>query len=150
MEIRVKRFTSDSDSTLSSVWIDRAFACFGLEDEYREEKVARETRIPKGKYVIGLRTWGGFHTKYSKRFPIFHQGMLQVLDVPGFTEILIHIGNTDEDTAGCLLVGLNAISDYGNMSIGNSRGAYLEFYPQVLAAIKRGEQVTIEYLDHDY
>ena len=149
MHIKVKRFTSDDDTTLSTIWVDKEFQCFGLEDEYREEKVAKETRIPAGEYVIALRTWGGFHTKYSKRFPIFHIGMLQVMEVPGFTSILIHIGNTDEDTAGCLLLGKNAIADKGNMSLGNSRAAYTEFYPKVIDAYNKGQQITIEYLDHD-
>ena len=149
MHIKVKRFTSDDDTTLSTVWIDNNFECFGLEDEYREEKVAKETRIPAGEYKIALRTWGGFHTRYSKKFPIFHEGMLQVLDVPGFTAILIHIGNTDEDTAGCLLIGQNAIGVSGSLSIGSSTRAYQEFYPKVLEAIKKGDKVTIEYLDHD-
>lgn len=149
MRIRVRRFTSDDDTTLSTVWLNNIFECFGLEDEYREDKVAKETRIPKGMYNVTLRTWGGFHVKYSKRFPIFHEGMLQVMDVPGFTSILIHMGNTDDDTAGCLLIGQNAVSDKGFMTIGNSKGAYIEMYQKVLQAIKKGEMVTIEYVDQD-
>ncbi len=31
--------------------------------------------------------------------------MLHIQDVPGFTYILIHTGNTDEHTSGCLIVG---------------------------------------------
>ena len=34
-----------------------------------------------------------------------HKGMLWVRDVPGFEYILIHTGNTDEHTSGCLIVG---------------------------------------------
>lgn len=149
MRILVKRFTSDDDTTLSTIWIDNKFQCFGLEDEYREEKVAKETRIPQGMYKVALRTFGGFHIKYSKRFPIFHEGMLEVVDVPGFTDILIHIGNDDDDTEGCLLVGQSAIGDRGNMTIGNSTGAYREMYQKVLKAIKKGDLVTIQYLNHD-
>lgn len=149
MYIKVERFTSDDDTTLSTIWIDNKFECFGLEDEYREEKVVQKTRIPAGQYHIALRTHGGFHIKYSKRFPIFHEGMLQVMDVPDFNFILIHIGNTDQDTAGCLLVGQSAFSDSGNMSISSSMIAYRLFYAKVLKALKNGRQVMIEYIDHD-
>ena len=53
MLITVDRFKSDDDATLSKVDIDGQFVCFGLEDEYREDKVANETRIPAGRYRIG-------------------------------------------------------------------------------------------------
>ena len=84
-----------------------------------------------------------------KRFPNFHIGMLHVLDVPKFDYILIHCGNTDEHTAGCLLVGdsqeNNQITKNG--FIGKSTQAYKRIYPKIAKAIKNGECVTIEYKD---
>jgi hypothetical protein len=148
MIITVDRFKSDSDATISKVNVDGAFVCFGLEDEYREQKVASETRIPAGRYKVNLRREGGFHTRYAGRFPSFHKGMLHVTGVPGFTFILIHIGNTDEDTAGCLLVGLNAAVDDGELRVTSSKLAYQKFYPMVVDAAERGE-LDIEYLDND-
>ena len=50
MKLFVERFTSDKDATISAIYLDDVFQCFGLEDEYREEKVASETRIPAGSY----------------------------------------------------------------------------------------------------
>ena len=38
------------------------------------EKVYGETRIPAGTYKLKLRTEGGYHQKYSKRFPDIHRG----------------------------------------------------------------------------
>ncbi len=151
MKIKVKRIASDSDATLSTIWVDGEFACFGLEDEYRKDKVAKETRIPAGEYRIGLRTEGGFNSRYAKKFSDFHKGMLQVCDVPGFEYILIHIGNTEEDTAGCLLVGLGAskpANGYGTFSIQSSKSAYSNLYRQVIdAAI--ADDLTILYIDFD-
>jgi len=46
MKITVERFLSDNDSTVSRVLIDATHECFGLEDEFREEKIPGETRIP--------------------------------------------------------------------------------------------------------
>ena len=148
MIITVDRFKSDSDATISKVSVDGRFVCFGLEDEYRDEKVASETRIPAGRYKVGVRREGGFHARYTARFPNFHRGMLHVTDVPGFTFILIHIGNTDEDTAGCLLVGLNAAVDDGELRVTSSKLAYQKLYPMVIDAAERGE-LEIEYLDSD-
>jgi len=81
MEILVDRFISDDDSTVSKVSVEGKFVCFGLEDEYREEKVVGETRIPAGTYKIKLRTEGGHHEKYKKRFPDIHRGMLHLQEV---------------------------------------------------------------------
>ncbi len=148
MEITVDRFVSDDDTTLSRVSIDGVFNCFGLEDEFREEKVAAETRIPAGTYQVGLRTEGGHHNRYAVRFADIHKGMLHILDVPNFTWILIHCGNTDEDTAGCLLVGSQALTDPGEMRITQSVAAYKRFYPLVVDAAAKGE-LTIRFEDND-
>ena len=148
MEILVDRFISDHDTTISRVSIDGKFACFGLEDEYRADKVAGETRIPAGTYRVTLRTEGGHHSKYQRRFPDIHKGMLHLQDVPNFKWILIHCGNTDEDTAGCLLVGSHAITEPGDMSITSSGAAYKRFYPLVADAAANGT-LSISYFDSD-
>lgn len=148
MQIKVDRFTSDTESTISTVSIDGKFQCFGLEDEYRAVKVWGETRIPAGKYAIGLRTVGGFHTRYRRRFGHLHQGMLEITGVPGFTFILIHCGNKDEDTAGCLLIGEGASCRPCDMMITNSTTAYKKFYGKVIDAVKSGK-VNIEFVDND-
>ena len=73
--------------------------------------------------------------------------MLHVLDVPGFEYILIHCGNTDEHTAGCLLVGdsqeNNQITKDG--FIGKSTQAYKRIYPKIAKAIDNNEKVIITY-----
>ena len=148
MLITVDRFISDSDTTISRVFVDRQFVCFGLEDEFREDKIPAETRIPAGRYDVGVRTVGGFHAKYTKRYGSMHRGMLHILDVPNFEFILIHTGNTDEHTAGCLLVGMTADTNPGDMKIGASRVAYKKLYPMVIEAAENGD-LHIEYQDND-
>ena len=112
MKLKVIRFSSQSDSTsglLFDVTNETKFLCYTLEDERREEKVMGETRIPAGVYSILLRKEGGFHGRYTKKYGDMHKGMLHVQDVPNFKWILIHTGNTDEHTAGCLILGLSLI-----------------------------------------
>ena len=151
MKLEVIRFSSGTDSTngilLEIKKDENVFLAYTLEDEYRKTKKYGETRIPNGTYKLVLRKPGGYHQKYSKRFSDFHVGMLHVTNVPGFEYILIHCGNTDEHTAGCLLVGdsqeNNQITKDG--FIGKSTQAYKRIYPRIAEAIECGEEVTITY-----
>jgi hypothetical protein len=157
MKLEVLRFSSQKDST-NGILFDvtggqRKFLCYTLEDEYRpiDQKVMGETRVPAGTYKLTLRTVGGFHSRYSQRYGDMHKGMLWVRDVPNFEYILIHSGNTDEHTAGCLLVGnsQNENITKGDGFIGASRDAYERIYPPIAEAIESGKRVTITYTDFD-
>jgi hypothetical protein len=154
MKLHVLRFSSQSDSTLGLLFEEdgdkRNFLSYTLEDEHRDEKVMHETRIPNGTYEITLRTTGGFHARYAERFPDIHKGMLWVRDVPGFEYILIHCGNNDDHTSGCLLLGNSQKENITqNGFIGASSDAYKRVYPRIAKAILEGECVEITYTDFD-
>jgi len=154
MKLTVKRFADNSDTTLGILFIDGVFECFTVEDEERQTKVMGETRVPNGTYDIKLRSVGGFHNRYSAKYGSMHKGMLCVHNKPNwilenagmsFQYILIHTGNTDEHTAGCLLVN-DAVS--GKTFTGSSSvDAYKKVYPKVASALVSGDSVTIEYVD---
>jgi len=147
MKLDVIRFQMGADATNGLLFIDGVFECYTLEDEYRDVKVMHETCIPEGEYDIIYRTVGGFHTKYSARYGSAHKGMLWLQDVPGFTYILIHSGNTDQHTSGCLIVG-ETQTDLDRTKdgfIGNSGDAYKKLYKKVSSALDKGEKVTIKY-----
>jgi hypothetical protein len=81
------------------------------------------------------------HEKYLKRYgKAWHQGMIEILDVPGFTDILVHCGNNDDHTSGCILVGDSLSPRF----LGSSRAAYERLYPQVKDAILGGDEVILE------
>ena len=153
MKLKVLRFSSQEDSTSGLLFLEEnqeiKFLCYTLEDEKRDVKVRGETRVPAGIYKLELRTEGGFHNKYKDRYGKFHKGMLHVTNVPNFEFILIHTGNTDEHTAGCLLVGdsqeNNVIVKDG--FIGKSTNAYKRIYPDISREISEGKEVTIEYIN---
>jgi len=155
MKLIVLRFSSQEDSTSGLLFLEDEFGlnflCYTLEDESRVLKVKGETRVPQGTYKIKLRTEGGFNERYKKRFSSLHKGMLHVTNVPGFEYILIHTGNTDEHTSGCLLVGdsqeNNVIIKDG--FIGKSTNAYKRIYQDISRAIINNEEVTITYKDLD-
>ena len=155
MKLEVLRFSSQKDSTSGLLFevtdVKRHFLCYTLEDERRALKVRGETRVPAGTYKIELRNEGGFHERYTKKYPGIHRGMLHIVDVPNFEYILIHTGNTDEHTAGCLIVGdaqeNNLLLPDG--FVGKSVNAYKRIYPSIAKAIGQGQEVTITYIDHD-
>lgn len=142
MEITIERVNSESNHTNGLLYIDGKLQCFTLEDEAREVKVWGETCIPIGKFKIELRTVGGFHLRYLKKYGSdFHKGMLWLRQVPGFEYILIHVGNDDKDTAGCILVGTT--TNAPNNFIGGSIKAYKKIYPIIRDHILNGGEVWI-------
>jgi hypothetical protein len=147
MKLDVIRTQFGKDATNGMLFIDGVFECFTLEDEVRDVKVHSETAIPLGEYEIKLRTEGGFHSKYTARYGAMHKGMLWLQDVPNFKWILIHTGNQDSHTAGCLLVGETQQDlDKGKDGfVGGSGDAYKKMYPKVANALLSGEKVTIKY-----
>lgn len=148
MIINQERIASDNDASASIVFIDGVFECFIIEDEYREHKILKETRIPADIYKIKVRTWGGFHARYTRKFPNFHQGMLELVDVPTFKDILIHVGNYESNTEGCLLVNAGVRVDPGNITGQSSTHAYQRFYKKVIDAALNSD-LTIEIFDRD-
>jgi hypothetical protein len=156
MQLEVLRFSSEADSTNGLLFDitdgQRKFLSYTLEDEYRKEKIMSETRVPAGTYNVTLRTEGGFYQDYTERFGSdFNKGMLWVRDIPGFEYILIHIGNTDDDTSGCLLVGdtqnNNQITKDG--FIGSSTNNYKRIYPPIAEVLSNNGIVSITYTDYD-
>ena len=147
MKLQVVRHQFGTDATNGLLFVDGLFECYTLEDQYQAVKVMHETCIPEGTYDIKFRNVGGFHSKYSERYGNAHYGMLHLQDVPNFTYILIHAGNTDEHTSGCLIVGETQqdldISDDG--FIGHSGKAYSKLYNKVAKELLLGKEVSIEY-----
>lgn len=106
MTLRLRREPTVDGVTLGALSIDGVWCCWTLEDAIREApgqpvaswKVDRQTAIPHGTYRLRL--------SLSHRFD---QVLPELLEVPGFSGIRIHAGNTIEDTAGCVLVGRNRV-----------------------------------------
>jgi hypothetical protein len=154
MKLEVLRFSSQKDSTngiLFDITNGRKFLCYTLEDEHRDVKEYGETRVPAGTYRITLRKVGGFHGRYLKKYGEMHKGMLWVREVPNFEYILIHTGNTDEHTSGCLLLGDTQQTNFGesNGFVGSSVNAYKRVYPAIAKVLENGGDVTITYTDFD-
>ena len=142
-KLTLKRLVEDADSTIGALFLDGKFECFTLEDAYHAEKIAGQTRIPAGSYRVSPRTFGGVLQSHKKRWG--HKMVFEVCDVPNYTDILIHCGNTHEHTRGCILVGSSANAVFRDMSIGNSRVAYQALYLKLCDDMHRDNiNLTIE------
>lgn len=121
-----KEFTTIS--TIGDLLIDGKFFCYTLEDAIRDKKIPNETAIPCGRYEV--------ITNYSVRFK---KVMPLILNVPGFTGVRIHAGNTKADTSGCVLLGNTRGEDF----IGGSRHAMKAFMPKLQEGLKAGKVTLI-------
>lgn len=137
--------------TIGRLYVDGVPFCDTLEDpdrgltslmspkEISARKVHGETAIPTGYYDVSM---SFVSPKFSDRSWAWPYGGIvpRLLDVPGFDGILIHPGNTQADTMGCILPGFN----YVKGRVVDSAITYLRLMDQYLMpAHLRGEQITI-------
>ena len=145
MKISFLHYNNNKHATSSLVYVDGMFFCYGLEDEERKIKVKGKTRIPNGTYEIQFRMVDSPKTeRYRSRFPWFMYH-LQLMNVPNFTNVYIHIGNTDKESEGCILVG-NTINNLNNSRgfLGESTPAFKRLYGMVSTALQSGEKCYAE------
>lgn len=101
MDLEIVRYDLDSVRTIGKLGSGGVFLAYTLEDAVREgPKVPGATAIPAGEYEVEVT----HSPKFKERLPLLK-------DVPGFTGIRIHTGNTISDTEGCIIVGLRRGSD---------------------------------------
>lgn len=120
MNITLKRIALRDTYTMGRLSINGKYLCDTVEDRVRdtnkdgdlndvgEGKVYGKTAIPYGKYEITLKVKS---PKYSKRqaYNWCDAYLPRLLNVPHFDGILIHAGNSADDSAGCIIVGQNKI-----------------------------------------
>lgn len=150
MEIILKRIAKKKDYTIGRLYVNGKYVCDTLEDKDRGltasmsvaqicgVKVHGETAIPMGRYLVDMKTvsprFGG-RAQYQ-----FCKGRLpRLCNIPGFSGVLIHCGNTAKDTEGCILVGEN--KEVGKVL--NSTATFKRVYPMLKAASDKGEAIYI-------
>ena len=126
MIIEIHRFEFGTNYTIGRMSLDGVYQCYTLEDKVRDDgiKIPGATAIPAGTYQVTI----DMSARFGREMP-------HVLDVPNFQGIRIHMGNTDVDTEGCILLGQTW---NGGDFIGNSRGAFDVFFPKLQQALLNG------------
>ncbi|EJJ4813881.1 hypothetical protein VQY40_001290 [Campylobacter coli] len=104
------------------------FECFSLEEYKEGVERNKDLRIPEGIYDLKRHSPSRFENTLRSITKKDDDTMINVFNekVPFDRHILIHWGNTDKDTKGCILLGHT--KDNNNESIGQSRQACKEFY----------------------
>jgi hypothetical protein len=116
MKLVLKRTSLGLTATEGLLFVDDVFFCYTLEDKDRNlesggTKIYGKTAIPRGTYDIKLTK----SERFLKVLPI-------LINVPQFSGVRIHSGNTANDTDGCILVGFKNINDSDNW-VGESKKA---------------------------
>lgn len=136
MKLRVERKYIGSSYTVGRLEVDGSYFCDTLEDRVRdltsEKKVPGQTAIPAGEYDVIV----NISPRFKRKLP-------RLLNVPGFEGILIHRGNTPEDTAGCILVGENKVKG----KVINSTPYEVKLTAMIERAQSSGEIITIEIIE---
>lgn len=105
IELLLKREILTDTYTEGKLYINGEYFCDTIEDKVRDidkdGKIYGKTAIPYGEYIVKLT----YSNKFKRILPI-------LLDVPYFTGIRIHSGNTAEDSLGCILVGVKLKDGY--------------------------------------
>lgn len=108
MEAVLERAWKRDTYTIGRFYINGQRFCESIEDrdrgltqdmdikEIKRIKVFGQTAIPVGTYTVKMT----HSPKYKRQMP-------EVLDVPGYSGIRIHSGNTADDTEGCIVLGRN-------------------------------------------
>ena len=132
MKLKLTRRYKGKTYTVGTLDIDGVYFCDTLEDKVRdlskEAKVMHRTAIPEGRYRIEV-----------TMSPRFKRELPRLMDVPHFEGILIHRGNDEDDTSGCILIGEN--KEKGRVI--NSTGYELSLVTMLKSAIAKGEEAYI-------
>lgn len=150
MNITIKRIFKGDKYAIGKLYVNGIYECDTLEDtdrgltedsplsEIQSKKVYGETAIPTGTYKIDMNT---VSPKFKDRsWAKFCGGKLpRLIDVPGYSGVLIHVGNKPADTLGCILVGDNKIKG----QVINSTSTFQELYSLMLKAKVAGEEITV-------
>lgn len=146
MNIQVIRTSQGTESTLSTLIVDKDIRGYVLEDtdrglissmskpEIAAIKEQDRTAIPVGRYQVKM--------TYSNRFKVI---MPELLNVPGFGGIRIHKGNYVGNTDGCLLPGQTYDKDTNGFYRVWSSGLVFEpLLRDIRSAANRNESIWCE------
>ena len=150
MKLTLKRTFKGPQYTIGKLYVNGVYECDTLEDtdrglhetqsllEIQSKKVYGQTAIPYGTYKIDMNTVSPKFKDRSWAKP--YKGILPRLEnVKGYEGVLIHVGNDQEATSGCILVGENRIKG----KVLNSQACFHELMTILIEANNKGESIEL-------
>ena len=138
MQITLRRIAVSPEVTIGILYTGEKYECWTLEEHVQSKKANAKFRIPAQSYILQPYESGPMYAQYKHRWPAWHQGMIQLKDVPDFKLILFHAGNKDDAGVGGIIVG-RQVSLTGKTAILESRLAYGEFYTKIADSLYAGD-----------
>lgn len=149
-ELTLLRYLDDGNTSLGLLYLGKQFFCYTLEDTHRDEKLPGGTRIPEGTYPLSInRSLTNLTKKYRSRFPWFEYH-IEIDGIPNYDLVYIHIGNSHQDTRGCLLIADGVNTGSGEKMVTHSRRAFERFYKKIYPKIASQENLEIKILNEDW
>lgn len=106
MKLKVVRENKTDISTIGSLFINDVFFCYTLEDKDRGLKQSDSLLFIQTKKIFGLTAIpSGFYKLTINQSPKFKRILPRILDIKGFDGVLLHRGNSANDSLGCILLG---------------------------------------------
>lgn len=142
MKLTLKRIALRPTYTIGRLSVNGERFCDTIEDRVRgkaEMKVPGETAIPYGRYKVTLKVRSPKFSSY-RQYQFCGGYLPRLLNVPGFEGVLIHIGNTADDSSGCIIVGENKAVG----RVVNSTATFHRLYSLLKEADNRGDDIEIE------
>lgn len=102
------------------VWNTEALVCLTLEHAYADDDGNLFAKIPSGTYECKR----GLHQLAHMKAPFT---TFQLQDVPGHTNILIHVGNYNDDSEGCILLGKDPGMSQKDRMVASSKETFANF-----------------------
>lgn len=150
MELTLYRKFKLPKYSIGKLYINGEYFCDTIEDTDRglyqgmdlnwllSKKVYCETAIPYGRYRITMDVQSQKFAK-KKTYQKCKGFLPRLLNVPAFDGILIHIGNTQYDSCGCLIVGKNTVKG----KVTDSTKTFWKLYDKLSEANKKKEEIWI-------
>lgn len=106
MKLKVVREVKTEVSTIGSLFINGDFFCYTLEDKDRGLKQSDSLLFIQAKKIFGITAIpSGFYKLTVNQSPKFKRMLPRILDIKGFDGVLLHRGNSANDSLGCILIG---------------------------------------------
>lgn len=150
MKVELKRVFNCPTYCIGHLYVDGKYVCDTIEDTDRglsqgmplaeviKRKVKHQTAIPTGSFPVVMNIVSNTFKKKNYYMKYCRGKMPRILSVPGFDGILIHRGNDQNSSSGCLIVGYNKVKG----KVVESQAAFEKLY-EILASAKDSISITI-------